>query len=108
MLHTRFPARSMLLIAAVALVAALIVVLPKIVGSEASAQDGEPKVPARPTGLLVTAEAGSLDVAVSWDAVEGATSYKVRWRVAGPGNALNEGVAAQSPSANITLGLIDK
>ena len=85
-MRTKFPARSMLLIAALALVAALIVVLPKIVGSPASAQDGEPKVPTRPTGLRVTTEAGSLDVAVVVGCeVEGATSYKVRWRVAGRG-----------------------
>ena len=61
------------------------------------------KYPPGPLGLRVTTEAGSLDVAVSWNAVEGASSYKVRWRRSGPGNALNEGVVTQSPNAVITV-----
>ena len=68
----------------------------------AGADDGQ-KVPARPTGLQVAPAQGSLDVAVDWDDVDGATSYLVRWRVAGPGNELNEGVTPGSSSADITV-----
>ena len=46
-------------------------------------------VPA-PTELEVATEEGSLDVSLDWDDVDGASEYWVRWRVAGPGNELNE------------------
>ena len=57
--------------------------------------------PAKPTGLDVTTQEGSLDVSVDWDNVDGATHYLVRWRAAGPGNELNGGVEAQSSTAQI-------
>ena len=60
-------------------------------------------VPGRPTGLQVAAQPGSLDVSVDWNDVEGATSYLVRWRAAGPENDLNEGVEAQSSETTITV-----
>ena len=59
--------------------------------------------PAKPTGLQVTTTAGSPDVSVDWDDTPGATQYKVRWRVAGPGNPLNDGIEAQSSAATITV-----
>ena len=59
--------------------------------------------PARPAGLSVDTQQGSLDVEVDWDDVAGATSYSVRWRVAGPNNPLNEGVDVQASSADITV-----
>ncbi len=59
--------------------------------------------PGRPTGLQVATQPGSLDVAVDWDDVDGATSYLVRWRGAGPENDLNEGVEAQSSETTITV-----
>ena len=59
--------------------------------------------PARPTGLQLGTEPGSLNVSVDWDDVDGADSYLVRWRVAGPGNTLNEGVRTQSSAANIAV-----
>ena len=63
----------------------------------------ETDAPGRPAGLQVETETDSLDVSVDWDDVAGATSYKVRWRVAGPGNALNEGLEVQSSNADITV-----
>ena len=69
--------------------------------SPASAQGDEK--PARPTGLQVSTEQGSLDVAVGWDDVDGATSYLVRWREAGPGHPLNEGASVASSNAAITV-----
>ena len=59
--------------------------------------------PAKPTGLEVVTEPGSLDVSVGWDDVGGATRYLVRWRLAGPGNKLNEGVEVQTSEADITV-----
>ena len=59
--------------------------------------------PARPTGLSVTINPGSLEIEVDWDDVPGATDYRVRWRVQGPGNPLNEGVRPSSSDANITV-----
>ena len=60
-------------------------------------------VPAAPTGLQIDATPGSLDVSLEWDDVDGANDYLVRWRVAGPGNTLNEGVRAASSDASITV-----
>ena len=60
-------------------------------------------VPATPTGLQADVTIGSLDVALDWEDVDGATSYLVRWRVAGPGNRLNEGVEVQSSAASISV-----
>ena len=60
-------------------------------------------VPGRPTGLQVAAQPGSLDVSADWDDVASATSYLVRWRVAGAGNELNEGVEVESSETTITV-----
>ena len=40
---------------------------------------------------------------VEWDDVAGADDYLVRWRVAGPGNRLNDGVRASSSDTRITV-----
>ena len=71
-------------------------------GSPASAQDdNETKVPAKPTGLSVATEQGSLDVLADWDDVEGADDYLVRWR---PNDGkLNDGARVASSSASITV-----
>ena len=60
-------------------------------------------VPARPTGLEITTDAGSLDVSLDWDDADGAADYLVRWRAFGPGNPLNEGVRVTSSEATITV-----
>ncbi|MCY4447789.1 MAG: SwmB domain-containing protein [Chloroflexi bacterium] len=70
-------------------------------GSPASAQS--PQKPAKPTGLSVTTEQGSLNVSLDWDDTSGATSYKVRWRVADKGNPLNAGITPTSSDADITV-----
>ena len=73
-------------------------------GSPASTQDdSETKAPGRSTELSVATEPASLDLAVSWDAVDGASSYKVRWRRSQSDSTLNEGVVAESSSATITV-----
>ncbi|MCY4554963.1 MAG: hypothetical protein OXF79_00950 [Chloroflexi bacterium] len=63
--------------------------------SPASAQDdGETKVPAKPTKLSVATEQGSLDVSADWDDVAGAEDYLVRWRP--KDGQLNDGVRVAS------------
>ena len=59
--------------------------------------------PAKPSGLIATAEAGSLVVAVDWDDVEGADDYLVRWRLHGPGNPLNDGERPTSSDTQIAV-----
>ena len=76
-----------------ALIAALLVAALALIG-QAGTDDGE-QLPA-PSGLQVSTERASLDVPMDWDDVDGAASYWVRWRVAGPGNKLNEGIGVQS------------
>ena len=66
----------------------------------AQSEDGS-EVPAKPTGLSVATEQGSLDVSADWDDVEGADDYLVRWRPKdGP---LNDGTRVATSSAAITL-----
>ena len=60
-------------------------------------------VPAAPTELESSTRPGSLDVSLDWDDVPNASRYLVRWRVAGPGNQLNEGVEIQASGATITV-----
>ena len=84
------------------LAVALLLVLSQARGGSALANDGT-QPPAKPAGLSVSTEPGSLAASVDWDDTSGATYYKVRWRVAGFGNSLNEGVEAQSSAASITV-----
>ena len=60
-------------------------------------------IPSRPTGLEVSTESGSLEVSVDWDDTKETDSYLVRWRVAGPGNPLNEGVQTQTSDTTIAV-----
>ena len=60
-------------------------------------------MPAKPEGLEIATEPGSLDVSLDWDDVDGAAHYLVRWRLAGPGDPLNEGVEAESSEATIMV-----
>ena len=68
---------------------------------QAGANDGD-SLPA-PNELQASTERGSLDVALDWNDVDGAASYRVRWRVAGPDNKLNDGISVQSSDAVITV-----
>ena len=83
-----------------ALIALLIAAGLTLIG-QAGADDGD-SLPV-PTKLRASTERGSLDVALDWDDVDGAASYSVRWRVAEPGNRLNDGINVQSSDAVITV-----
>ena len=63
--------------------------------------DGGTEVPARPTGLSVATEPGSLEVSADWDDVAGADDYLVRWRP--KDGQLNDGARVESSSAAITV-----
>ena len=64
---------------------------------------GQSGTPAKPTGLRVTTQDGSLEVSVDWNDVSGATSYRVRWRERSAGSSLNEGITVTDSSAVITV-----
>ena len=67
----------------------------------AAAPPSEP--PAKPAGLSMDTESGSLSVSVDWDDVAGAADYLVRWRPHGPGQKLNDGVRTAASAARITV-----
>jgi len=73
--------------------------------TSAQTEESQPQVevPARPAGLHVTTQEDSLSVGLDWEDVEGATGYQVRWRSAGPGNTLNEGLKTQTSEATIAV-----
>ena len=75
------------------LVSALLAALMWTGESSASAQDdSQTQAPAKPAGLEVSTQRGSLDASVDWDDVAGADYYNVQWRLHGPGQNLNDGV----------------
>lgn len=82
----------------VAVLAAVAVAVPSVAVADSAAEP-----PARPTGLQVSTEAGSLEVSVGWDDTDGATSYLVRWRLAGDGHELSEGVEVEASEATVTV-----
>ena len=84
MLHRSLSARAALLTGALALVVAALLLAPLATGgTPARAQDDGTEVPAKPTGLQVDTQQGSLDVSVSWNDVAGTDDYLVRWRAKG-------------------------
>ena len=74
-----------------------------LAGASPEGVDGGTELPPAPTGLEAETESGWLDVSLDWDDVDGATRYWVRWRVATPGEELNEGVEVESSEAEITV-----
>ena len=63
----------------------------------------EPVAPAKPTEFQADATAGSLDVAVGWEEVAGASRYLVGLRMVGPIDTLNEEVEVLSSDASISV-----
>ena len=59
--------------------------------------------PGEPQNLAVSAEAGSLDIAATWDALDGATSYKLRWRQSGGEFDAANTTTVTDASATITV-----
>ena len=60
--------------------------------------------PGRATNFALSATPGSLDILATWGAVDGASSYSLRWRVAGgsfePGNAATVSVTSATVTAS--------
>ena len=96
------PARLLRLNPHFALFLALGAILALAGGSPAGAEGGT-ETPAKPTGLSVDTAPDSLNVSLDWDDVSGAVHYWVRWRLAAPGNDLNEGVEVSSSDTDITV-----
>ena len=67
------------------------------------AQANETTKPERPSGLRISTQQGSLNVALSWNDVTGETHYLVRWRHVDTREKLNKGIEVQVSAANITL-----
>ena len=87
------------------LVAVLLAALVPVAPAARVHPESEPvvEVPAKPGGLEVATDPGSLDVELDWDDVDGADSYLVRWRPAGPETQLNDGVESESSDAVIAV-----
>ena len=64
-----------------------------------------PRPPGEPQNFVLSAGAGSLDISATWDALDGATSYNLRWRQSGgefeAANAIT--ATAANTSATITV-----
>ena len=71
-------------------------------GNPAGAQD-DGNLPAKPPGLRIATEPGSLDVSLDWGDVDRAGRYWVRWRSVEEGGKLNQGVQGPSSAATITV-----
>ena len=83
----------------------LLSVLLALPGSAAAARDvrTEDRAPAKPAGLGVEAQPGTLEVGVSWDDVPGATSYSLNWRR--PGGDFEPGDAVTVTDTEATLAM---
>ena len=60
--------------------------------------------PATRTGLAVTSQSGSLAMNITWDAIPGSTSYKLRWRKPGGNFEAGNEATATTTNADITVG----
>ena len=99
LLHPR-----MLLALFMSLVMVLVSTLP-MAPARASPEDadGVTEPPAKPSGLQVDTESGSLNVSLDWGDVDGASYYWVRWRKVGTGDKLSGGVEPKSSNTSITV-----
>ena len=62
-----------------------------------------PQPPGEPANFAVKAAAGSLDIAATWDALDGAASYRLRWRQSGGEFSAKDEATATGTSATITV-----
>ena len=60
-------------------------------------------VPPAPADFAVTATPGELDLWATWDSVEGAASYKLRWRQSGGEFAAGNAITITDTQATITV-----
>ena len=60
-------------------------------------------VPPAPASFAVTATPGELDLWATWDSVEGADSYKLRWRQSGGEFAAGNAITVTDTQATITV-----
>ena len=62
-----------------------------------------PRPPGEPQNFVLSAGAGSLDISATWDALDGATSYKLRWRQSGGEFDAANAATVTDTSATITV-----
>ena len=75
----------------------------ELAAREAAASEPEESVPVAPANFAVSSRPGSLDLSATWDALDGATSYKVAWWPAGGEfDAANETTVTET-GATITV-----
>ena len=101
-LRDKTPTFRIQLLAGVLVLLSVLLALP---GSAAAAGDvrTEDRAPAKPAGLGVEAQPGTLEVGVSWDDVPGATSYSLNWRR--PGGDFEPGDAVTVTETEATLAM---
>ncbi|MYA61150.1 MAG: hypothetical protein F4X94_01025, partial [Dehalococcoidia bacterium] len=95
--------RLALFLTLAAMLTAVVILAVMWAGAGPAGAQGEKEPPAKPSGFRVVTERGSLEVALDWADVGGASRYWVRWRESGQGNQLNEGVYVQSSDAVISV-----
>ena len=88
--------------AAIATAFALVAVIAGPVAAGQSSEAEAVEVPGKPGGLEISAEPGSLKVALDWDDVDGASTYLAPGGCR-PGNPLNEGNTVTSSEATIDV-----
>ena len=59
--------------------------------------------PGEPQNFAVSAEPGSLDIAATWDALDGADTYKLRWRQSGGEFDAANATTVSDTSATVTV-----
>ena len=62
-----------------------------------------PTVPGAPANLAIITTPGDLDLSASWDALDGATSYKLSWRQVGSGFEADNTATVTAPSAGFSV-----
>ena len=75
----------------------------ELAAKEAATAEPEASVPVAPANFAVSSTVGTLDIAATWDALEGATSYRLRWRQAGGEFEPDDEITVTDTEATITV-----
>ena len=78
-------------------------VVAKLAAREAATSEPEASVPGAPANFAVRSTAGSLDIPATWDALDGATSYRLAWRQADGEFEAANAITVTETSATITV-----
>ena len=75
----------------------------ELAAKEAATAEPEASVPVAPANFAVSSTVGTLDIAATWDALEGATSYRLRWQQAGGEFEPDDEITVTDTEATITV-----